>query len=116
MTIRELYEKIGGDYEDVTKRLPKEELIGKFIRMYNTGAEIDSLVTAYRNKEYANVFEIAHNLKGMSANLSLNRMNQTMVEICEAVRHGAPAKDITDLVEESKAQHDELSLLIKELE
>lgn len=116
MTIQELYEKVGGDYEDVIRRLQKENLIDRFVRMYESGSKIEILVSAYQEQDYAKVFDISHDLKGMSANLSFHRMNQTMTEICEAVRHGVPQMDISGLVEEARVQHEQLSEYVKELE
>ena len=34
MTVREVYDAVGGDYDDVYSRIPKEAAIERFIRKY----------------------------------------------------------------------------------
>ena len=46
MNIREFYEFVGGNYEDVLKRMVKEERVVKFVRMFERDPSYQGLVTA----------------------------------------------------------------------
>lgn len=116
MTIRELYDVVGGDFEDLMKRIPKESLVEKFVRKYVESGEFEKMKAAYEAEDYRSVFEISHNLKGMSANLSLASINATMSAICEAVRNGAPAEDISGMIETAQSQHELLVNTLAQLQ
>lgn len=45
MTIKECYEAMGGDYEDVLKRLMNEARIQKFALMFKKGSKHESVNT-----------------------------------------------------------------------
>jgi HPt (histidine-containing phosphotransfer) domain-containing protein len=50
------------------------------------------------NKDYEIAFRMSHNLKGVSLNLGLTNLQKASQELCETVRHGEPATDISGLV------------------
>jgi len=116
MTIKELYQEIGGDYDDFVKRIPKESLLSKFVRQYVSGDEFSKMITAFEAKDYAGVFDASHSLKGMAANLSLKKIRETIATICEATRNGEPAEDISPLIEVAKKDQEKLISLIEKLD
>lgn len=116
MNIREFYVQAGGDFEDLMTRIPMEHMVGKFVRKYISCGEFENLVTAYESRDYQKMFEASHNLKGMSANLSLNANSKTISMICEAVRGGEPTIDLEPLMEQAKQEHAKLVCLVEELE
>lgn len=115
MTIRELYQQMDADYDDLLTRLPKEELVGRFLQKYIDSSDFEKMIKAYVDEDYEKVFETSHNLKGMSANLSLIKTQKTISEICEAVRNGPPQTDISDLIEQAKQDHALLLTLMDQL-
>lgn len=115
MDIRELYSRIGGDFNDAMGRIPKEDLIEKFVRKYIEMDDVDKMAEAFEAADYRKVFEISHNLKGVSANLSLTSICKNITEICEAVRHGDPDRDIAGLIDLAKEQHQLLISLVYQL-
>ncbi len=115
MTVREMYEIIGGDYEDLLSRVFSDDLAERFIKMYAETKDVDAMVEAFEKKDYRTVFELSHGLKGMTGNMSLKRNSETIVAICESVRHGDPTEDISGLIEKAKKEHEELLSLIKQL-
>lgn len=115
MTIAQLYNEIGGDLADMTSRIPKENLIIKFIKKYAESDETAKLAAAFRENDHKRVFEISHNLKGMSANLSLKRITENISNICEAVRHGEPETDISDRIRQAEKDHELLVSLAAQL-
>lgn len=105
MTIRELYDAVGGDYDDFLKRIPREDLIGKLVVKYARSERFAELFAAYEAKDYKKVFDVSHTIKGMAANISFTEARNTMSEICEAVRNGEPKEDIGPLLKTAETQY-----------
>lgn len=116
MNLREIYALVGADYDDLLKRLPKEDRLPKYFRKYVETDEIDKMVSAYEAKDYRAVFDYSHNLKGMAANLSLTLNFSTLSQICEAVRNGDPVSDISDLIYKAQSEHQKLVKIIEQLD
>ena len=106
MDIKEMYVAVGGDYNDAMGRLMKEERLAKFLGMFVNSVEYDNMIKAYEDKDYERLFRESHSLKGMAANLSLNRLFDSVSAVCESVRHGPPEEDISALVEKAKQDYE----------
>jgi len=106
--IRELYNVVGGDMTDLLTRLPREDMVERFVRKYLDSSEFENMLNAYENKDYRALFESTHQLKGMTANLSLTKQQAVFSEICESVRHGEPNIDLEPLVEKAKVEYQTL--------
>ena len=105
MTIEELYEQIGGDYEQAKRVLRMDKLIDKHIRKLATNAIIDALIAAGDALDPTAMFEAAHAVKGYCANLGLTRIADLASELSEEYRPGNPRK-MSD--EEVRAKLDEV--------
>ena len=86
MTVRECYEAIGGNYEDVLGRLRNEALIRKFTLKFLDDQSYLQLKQALENKNYEDAFRSAHTLKGVSQNLSFDRLYEVSNELTELLR------------------------------
>jgi len=115
MDMRELYLLVGGDYEDLVKRLPREDKLPGYLLKYAATEDMSLMVAAYEKGDYKTVFEKSHSLKGMAANLSLKEHAAVISEICEAVRNGEPQSDIKALIETAASNHNKLIKLAREL-
>ena len=82
MTIQECYKAIGGNYEDVLRRLPNEALIRKFTLKFLEDQSYLQLKQALKDKNYEDAFRSAHTLKGVCQNLSFDRL----YEVTELLR------------------------------
>lgn len=71
MTVKECYEVLGANYEDVMSRLRKEERAVKFLKMFLADESFASLAAAMEAGNMEDAFRAAHSLKGVSLNLSL---------------------------------------------
>ena len=102
MNIRESYDMLGGDFDDVMKRLLKEERVIKYAKMFPAAAgnDYELLHSALREERYDDAFRAVHNLKGVSLNLALTPLQQASHELCETLRHGKPAVDTAPLLKE----------------
>ncbi len=89
MTVKELYENIGGSLQSALRILQMDKLVAKFIVRYLDETSCDKLLAAYENKDEKGAFEAAHAMKGVCANLGLDSLSAKASEICEQFRPGA---------------------------
>lgn len=88
MTVKECYEAMGGDYEDVLKRLMNEARIQKFALMFNKDPSMGQLQEAMEAGDCETAFRAAHTLKGICANLGFSSLFKESHDITEALRAG----------------------------
>ena len=100
MTLRELYENIGGDYDQALRILRMDKLLDKHIRKYVKNGAVEELLSAGESMDPVRLFETSHAVKGVSANLGLVRMAEAASEISEEFRPGNPRKMTDDQVAE----------------
>ena len=86
MTMRECYEAIGGNYEDVLGRLNSEALIRKFTLKFLEDQSYLQLKQALKDKNYEDAFRSAHTLKGVCQNLSFDRLYEVSHKLTELLR------------------------------
>ena len=86
MTMRECYEAIGGNYEDVLGRLHSEALIRRFTLKFLEDQSYLQLKQALENKNYEDAFRSAHTLKGVCQNLSFDHLYEVSNELTELLR------------------------------
>lgn len=86
MTIQECYNEIGGNYEDVLKRLRSEALIKKFTLKFLEDKSYPQLKQALVDKNYEDAFRGAHTLKGVCQNLSFERLYEVSRDLTELLR------------------------------
>ena len=86
MTIQECYQKLGGDYAQVEKRLPGFHLIRRFIAKFLDDGSYPELCRAMEQGQTEEAFRAAHTLKGVSANLGFYRLTASSGELTELLR------------------------------
>ncbi len=92
MTLQELYETIGGDYEQAMRVLRMDKLLDKHIRKLIQNGVIDQLLAAGEEMNGEQLFETAHAAKGVCANLGLNVLAGMASDIAEEYRPGSTRK------------------------
>ncbi len=95
MTLEELYREMGGDYQQALRVLRMDKLIDKHIRKFTHNGVIDALLAAGRSMDPTGLFETAHAVKGVCANLGLTSLADVASEITEEYRPGHP-RSLTD--------------------
>ncbi len=105
MTVREFYEKIGSDYEEVISRLATEERILKYLKRFTEECAFSDFEKAYEEKNYEAVFRATHSIKGMCLNLGFTELQQSSSELCEMFRYGKPGEDVTDMVTSMRSDY-----------
>ena len=108
MTIQELYAKIGGNYEQAVKVMRMDKLIDRYVRKFPASGTCEKLVEAGQSMDPVGLFESAHALKGVCANLGLTEIAAAAGEITEEFRPGAVRKMTDDEVKRKIAEIDVL--------
>ena len=88
MTLHELYQQIGGDYDQALRVLRVEKLVDKHIRKLTKNGLIEALVGAGETMDPTQLFETSHAVKGNCANLGLANLSAAASEISEEFRPG----------------------------
>ncbi len=108
MTIQELYEKIGGNYEQAQKIMKMDKLIDRYVRKLATSGTYEKLAEAGKTLDPTLLFEAAHAMKGVCANLGLDALSHAAGEITEEFRPGSARKMTDAEVREKLAVLDEM--------
>ena len=74
MTVRECYEKIGSDFDKVLGRMGSEALVKRFAVKFLEDKSFEELTESLKEKDGEDAFRAAHTLKGICANLGLDRL------------------------------------------
>lgn len=88
MTLKECYEQIGGEYEDVQRRLCSDALIRKFLGKFLLDESYSRLWQGLQGGTQDEAFRAAHTLKGVCQNLGLGRLSESSSAVTEALRGG----------------------------
>lgn len=95
MTLQECYEKIGGDYAEVSERLVNDERIEKYVVKFLEDPTYQMLCEAIEADDDTAVFLTIHTLKGLSQNLGFGRLYEASHELTEAVRGDVKLQDVS---------------------
>ena len=76
MELEEFYKQVGGNFEDVKRRLLNEEFIRKFVLKFKDDETFDNLIDAFNKADYKEAFRFIHTLKGTSVNLGFDDLYQ----------------------------------------
>jgi len=86
MTVRECYEKIGSDFDKVLERMGSEALVKRFAIKFLEDKSFEELTESLKEKDGECAFRAAHTLKGVCANLGLDRLYEADSELTEKLR------------------------------
>lgn len=86
MNIRECYEKLNGDYDDVMSRLGSEGLVEKFVKKFLDDKSYSLLKQADSDGDIRESFRAVHTLKGVAANLSFTELYDKVSKLTEQLR------------------------------
>ena len=115
MTVRECYNCMGADYEDVLRRLKSEERIRKFLGMLLRDDSFQGLCAALEERQQETAFRCVHTLKGVLLNLSLTRLARQASDLTEALRAGQDAAVVEPLFAQLKQGYLEMRAAVSEL-
>lgn len=104
MTLQELYQQIGGSYDQAKRVLRVDRLIDKHIRKLEANGVISKLIEAGKTMDPTQLFETAHAAKGICGNLGLTALADAASEIAEEFRPGN-ARSLSDAEVSAKIAH-----------
>ena len=105
MTLQELYDEIGGSYEQAIKVLRIDKLVDKHIRKFTKNGVVENLLQAGETLDPTQMFETAHAVKGVCGNLGITKLYDLASELSDEFRPGN-ARTKTD--EEVKEELEEV--------
>lgn len=115
MTVKECYEALEGNYDEVMSRLMKEDRVQKFVLKFLGDESWDLINTSVEAKDWNTAFRAAHTLKGVCQNLSFSKLYDSSHELTEAMRDGKALEDY-GLLEQVKKDYDQTIEAIRGLE
>ena len=117
MEIKELYEQLNGNYQDVMGRLMKEERVLKYLRMLPKTEDFQLLCDSVAASDWPTAFRASHSLKGMAANLGLTVLFNVSSDLCEEIRDKDPdlGVDMNAMLEAVRAEYEKTINVISTL-
>ena len=88
MTLQQVYESIGADYQGVMERLPSESFVRRFALKFLQDDSFSQLKQALADGDAATAFRAAHTLKGVCQNLGFENLFAPDYALTEALRGG----------------------------
>ncbi len=114
MDVQELYRRINGDYESAKKIMMMDAIIAKMIVRYPDDQSCAALASAAETFDPKALFEAAHALKGVAANLGLKEIYSRASALSEEFREGKPRTMSDDAVRAMIAETEQLDRKAKE--
>jgi HPt (histidine-containing phosphotransfer) domain-containing protein len=115
MTLKECYDKLGGDYESAVSRLINESLVKKFVLKFLNDLSYETLVNALEKENYEEAFHASHTIKGICQNLSFTDLYKSSRALTEALRENN-TDEIQPLAQQVKADYERTIAAIKEFQ
>lgn len=116
MTIKECFESLGADYDDVLRRLGTQERIFRFLSRFPLDPSFSQLCSAYERGEAEEAFRAVHSLKGVSVNLGLSSLYASACALTEELRGGAITPASAPLFEQLRQEYEATIACIRELD
>ena len=89
-TLREAYQSVGADYDDVLNRLMgSEDMVARFAGRFTGDPSYAQLTEALAAGDAEAAFRAAHTLKGVAQNLGLVNLYEPASTLTESLRGGS---------------------------
>lgn len=112
MTLKEFYDKTGGQYEQVVARLMSEDRVKKYVLKFKEDDSLVKIKKALEEKAYKDAFMYTHNLKGVCLNLSFDGLLNSVSVLCEELRDGTPQADLNAMYDALEVSYIHLKSMI----
>lgn len=93
MTLQEVYEMTGGDYDGALGRFRDEARVRRFALMFLQDESFSQLEQAVAAGDGELAFRMAHTLKGLALNMSFDRLAASASALTEQLRSGKEPVD-----------------------
>lgn len=85
-TLKECYEKLGGDYNDVISRLMRDKMVCKFMYKFMDDKSFNQFIEGMEKGDYEEALMGVHTLKGICQNLSFSELFECSNEATKALK------------------------------
>ena len=102
MNVRECYEAINGDNEEVKRRFLTDARIRRFALLFLKDSSMEELRAAMAEKNCEKAFQAAHTLKGVCLNLGFSGLFKPVNSITELLRAGYYEKALEEMEQVEK--------------
>lgn len=92
MTLKELYALVDGNYDHAVQIMRMDKLIDRYVRKFPAGGLNDALMAAGESMDPTRLFESAHAMKGVCANMGFDKLSEAVGLITEEFRPGNQRK------------------------
>lgn len=116
MNLKEFYTLCEGDYDSVLKRLSNDSRILKFLNLFLQDPSYNELINGLDKADFKAAFSASHSLKGVSANLNLDKLYKVSSELCEYLRNYTQSiadSTIANLLEQVIIEYNKVTKNIK---
>ena len=86
MQAKDVYDKIGGSYDEAISQIRKEERFAKYFAMFTRDGSFSELKNAMESGDMTGAFAAAHTLKGITKNLAFTKLADLVSGITEDLR------------------------------
>ena len=118
MTVEELYNEIGGNYDEAIGRMMSDAFVERFIVKFLDDDTCANIMVSWSDHDEEATFKASHAAKGVCGNLALPELASLATEITEALRPGneelRAKTDIDALVAEFEAKYRKTEQCIRE--
>ncbi len=115
MDIKECYQEMGGDFDDILGRLRNVSLIEKLVKKFKDDESIKELEEGLKEKDVEKAFRAAHTLKGICLNLSFKQLTEDAVNLTEVLR-AKSFEGTEELFEKVKKEYEDTINAINKLD
>lgn len=115
MTIKECYETIGSNYQEVSERIGSEKILEKFVKKFPSDKSFEELKEGLQENDGEKAFRAAHTLKGICLNLGFDKLYAVSSELTEKLR-GRETAGSTELFAAVAEQYEIVTGAIAKLE
>ena len=113
MTLPELFDMVGGDYQNVLDRLGDKETIQYFVLRFLNDDSYTQLLRYLRENNIKKAFYAAHTFKGVTQSLGFGRLGNCAVTLCEELRNGSTPSE--SLLQQIQKEYDCVIAAINDL-
>ena len=104
----------GVDYDMALERFVGNRMLyEKFLKKFVTDEHVENVKKAYLKKDYNEMFEQAHALKGVAGTLGMNSLYQASTELVDVLRAGI-YDDIEDMLKRLEAESEKMLQLLQD--
>jgi len=106
MTINEMYDVIGGDYQVILGLFANSEaMVKKFCLKFLNDRSYEDLLKYVEEGNVSEAFRMAHTLKGVCQNLCLGKLKESSAKITESLRNADDTEAAKALMPEVTADY-----------